>query len=481
MRWLAIHLPALPLDVYTRALEVKVPLAMSQGAKVKQILLCNHPAKERGVHPGQTLGGALALAADLRVLERKPHAERTTLERLAGWCYRFSSEVSLEPPQALVLEAARSLKLFGGAAALLERVTREVSGLGHETRCCLAPTPAGALVLAACSIQGVIPDRDTLRAALSRLPLTALDLDEHLHIDLRRMGLRRIGDLLRLPRSGLAERLGLARIRQLERLFGEAPDPRRRFEPPAHYQGRLELPAELLHVDALIFPCRRLLGELADFLTARQSGVQRLQWRLHHGDGIEDSCFTLGASRPGRDPARWLELLRERLERLRLPAPVRAISLGTTDIRPLTPGSLELFSDLDRSLRRLPAPDSALLDRLRARLGEEAVRGLALVADHRPERAWRWCPPGEEGNCSSRADRPLWLLPEPVPLETRNHLPWWEGSLDLGQERERIETGWWDGFEIARDYFVATTEKGERLWVYREIKGRHRWFLQGIF
>jgi len=448
---------------------------------VKRILLCNRPAKERGIHPGQTLGGALALAADLRVLERKPHAERAALERLAGWCHRFSSEISLEPPQALVLEAASSLQLFGGAEALLDQVASEVGGLGYETRCCLAPTPVGALVLAACGIEGVIPNRDALRATLSRLPLAALDLDEHSRIDLWRMGLRRIGDLLRLPRSGLAERMGLTQIHRLERLLGEAPDPRRRFEPPAHYQGRLELPAELLHVDALIFPCRRLLGELAGFLTGRQSGVQRLQWWLHHGDEIEDSCFTLGTSRPGRDPVRWLELLRERLERLQLPAPVRAISLNAADIRPLAPSSLELFPGLDRSLRRLLSPDPALLDRLRARLGEEAVRGLALVADHRPERAWRWCPPGETGNCNSRTDRPLWLLPEPLPLETRNRLPWWKGALNLGRERERIETGWWDGFEVARDYFVATTTRGERLWVYREIKGRHGWFLQGIF
>ena len=119
MHWLAIHLPALPLEVYTRALEVETPLAVSRRGKVERVLLCNRPAAERGVRPGQPLGGALALAADLRVLPRKPDAERSALERLAAWCARFSSQVSLEPPQALVLEAARSLQLFGGAKSLL--------------------------------------------------------------------------------------------------------------------------------------------------------------------------------------------------------------------------------------------------------------------------------------------------------------------------------------------------------------------------
>jgi protein ImuB len=68
-----------------------------------------------------------------------------------------------------------------------------------------------------------------------------------------------------------------------------------------------------------------------------------------------------------------------------------------------------------------------------------------------------------------------------VPLQTHNHRPWWDGELDLGMERERIETGWWDGQEVARDYFVATTTIGERLWIYRELKGRRGWFLHGLF
>lgn len=477
MRWLAIHLPALPLEVYTRTLDVETPLAVSQRGKVERVLLCNRPAWEHGVRPGQPLGGALALAADLRVLPRKPDAEGSALERLAAWSGRFSSQVSLEPPRALVLEAARSLRLFGGADALLERVAQGVSGLGYRARCCLAPTPGGALVLAARGGGGVIPDGDSLRAALSRLPLAALNLGARSLADLRRMGLRQVGDLLRLPRAELAERLGLGQIQYLQRLLGEASDPRLRFEPPARYRGRLELPAELLQVDALVFPCRRLLVELAGFLMGRQGGTQCLRWRLQHGEDIEDTRFTLGTARPERDLARWLSLLRERLERLKLPAPVRAVVLDAADIRPLAPSSRELFSGLD--CPHVLDPD--LLDRLRARLGAKAVRGLALEADHRPERAWRWCAPGEAGSGCGRADRPLWLLPEPLALETRNRRPWWNGELALGQERERIETGWWDGFEVSRDYFVATTAEGVKLWIYLEIKGRCRWFLHGVF
>lgn len=476
MHWLAIHLPVLALEVYTRSLEADVPLAVSHRRKGEEILLCNGPAAGRGIRPGLPVGGALALAADLRILPRKPDAERAALERLAAWCGRFTSEVSLEPPQSLVLEVAGSLRLFGGAPALLEQVAAGVAGLGYRAHCCLAPTPGGSLVLAAGGQGGVVADVDALRAALTSLPLAALDLGERDLGGLWRMGLRRVGDLLRLPQAGLAERLGMDRIRQLQRLLGEAPDPRPRFDPPERYRGRLELPAEVLHAEALIFPCRRLIAEVGGFLLGRQGGAQRLEWGLCHA-GLEDTRFTLGSARPQRDPGRWLDLLRERLDRLQLPAPVRALTLAVGEIQPLPPTSLELFPRLDRP----HTPDPYLLDRLRARLGKDAVRGLALVADHRPERAWRWCPPGAPGAERRRGDRPLWLLPEPRPMEIRNRRPWWDGKLDLGLERERIETGWWDGFEVARDYFVATTGRGERLWIYRELKGQRGWYLHGLF
>jgi protein ImuB len=476
MRWLAIHLPALPLEVYSRSLEEEVPLAVCQRGQGGRILLGNRCAAQLGVRPGIPVGAALALVSDLRVLPRKLSAEHAALTRLAAWCGRFTPEVSLAPPDGLVLEVAGSLRLFGGASVLMDQVARGIEGLGYRPLCSLAPTPGGALVLAASGHEGVIADLCALRMSLARLPLAALALDRRVLQDLRRMGLRRVGDLLRLPRTGLSERFGVELVQNLLRLLGEVPDLRPRFEPPAHYQGRLELPAEVVHADALVFPCRRLLEELGGFLAGRQSGVPRLVWHLHHQEG-NATQLVLGAARPEHDPQRWLDLLRERLEHLSLPASVRALTLDARDLQPRSFVTEGLFPGLARSRE----PDTRLLDRLRARLGDEAIRGLAVVADHRPERAWRWCVPGEAGTGRGRPDRPLWLLPEPLPLQIRNRRPWLDGELDLGVERERIETGWWDGHEVARDYFVATTAKGERLWIYRDLNAPRGWFLHGLF
>jgi protein ImuB len=486
MRWLAVHLHALPLEVLGLGCADPRPLAVSVNRRGERVLRCNSAATACGVRAGLGVSAARALCGGLRVLPRRPEAEREALERLAAWSLGFTPQVSLVPPRALLLQVAGSLRLFGGPEVLVDRVGEGLAHLGYRSRLALAPTPLGALVLAR---QGwsagegrcpLVPDGPALRAALSGLPLASLGLSPRELEDLTRMGLRRVLELLRLPRQGLRERLGPERVDWLERLLGESPDPRPWFESPPTYRGRIELPGEVERAESLLFPCRRLLLELAGLLRGRRAGARRLEWRLIHGDG-RDTPFGLGAACPQWDPDLWLGLLRERLGRLELPAPVREVGLIVTAIETLDLGSPAVSPELFPRLAARRAPDPAILDRLRARLGSDAVRGLALVADHRPERAWRWCQPGESGAGIPRADRPLWLLPRPRPLEERQGRPWLGGPLDLGAERERIDTGWWDDGAVARDYFVATGPGGERLWVYRDLKDPRGWYLHGVF
>ena len=493
-RWLALHLPALALQVFERAAASPLALAISEGERV---IACNAAARAQGVRPGLGDGAAQALAGGLRILPRRPDLERAALERLAAWALAFSDRVSLDPeparPAALVLEARGSLRLFGGAAALRQRVVEGAEALGWRVRAVLAPTPAGALVLAAAGHEGLVASQDALRRALAGLPPARLGLESRVCDDLAAMGVRSLGALLRLPRAGLAERFGPSLLQRIERLLGERADPRRPFVPPQRFGAELELPAEVEDTSALVFACHRLLEELSGFLRARQCGVQRLDWRLVHARGAA-TAFALGCARAEHDPAHWLALLRERLGRVRLPAPVRAVGLRSDRLLPFSAAAGELaLGDSGGGRAGAAAPDSALLDRLHARLGARAVRALATAADHRPERAWRWVSPMPGSGAHApgagaaaaaprcgNAERPLWLLPQPRPLESCGGRPWLDGPLTLGSCCERIETGWWDGFEVARDYYVATTVHGERLWVYREMRGARRWYLHGL-
>jgi protein ImuB len=125
-----------------------------------------------------------------------------------------------------------------------------------------------------------------------------------------------------------------------------------------------------------------------------------------------------------------------------------------------------------------------LIECLRSRFGSEAVYGLCLVPEHRPESAWMKTD-GESGSAKPAprvaVDRPLWMLAEPVPLVVTPAGPCYDGVLSLEQGPERIETGWWDGRDVARDYFQARNPTGMNLWVYRQRRGQRGWYLHGIF
>jgi protein ImuB len=197
---------------------------------------------------------------------------------------------------------------------------------------------------------------------------------------------------------------------------------------------------------------QRLLLELAGYLQVRAGGVQALEWHLAHRRSPA-TRLTVELVTPSRDAEHLLLLLRERLARVELVEAVVYLGIRVRSILPLAPSNPDLYGEEEVS----GGDWHALVERLRSRLGREAVHGLALAADHRPEKAWRRCPPGQScGDTSPRYPRrPLWLLDPPEMLSTVEGDPWLDGTLHLARGPERIESGWWDGNDIARDYFEA--------------------------
>jgi protein ImuB len=234
------------------------------------------------------------------------------------------------------------------------------------------------------------------------------------------------------------------------------------------------LSVEVEQAGALLFSLQRLLLELTGWLQGMDAGVQRLGFTLWHRENRRTD-FRLGLHEPGRDLQQFTLLLRERLERLRLQEPVVEVGLRADSLQGTRAQTTDWFG---KSERQNPV---VLLDRLRARLGDEAVCGLGSIAEHRPEYAWSYSREPSSGGEICGLSRPLWLLPVPRQLQTRNGRPCLQGLLLLEPGRERIESGWWDEQDVARDYFVATNPGGSCYWVYREIGGKRRWFLHGIF
>ncbi len=479
MLWLALHFPSFPLQAIQSAAGA-VPCCVHESRRGRAfVVACNGAARRAGVEPGMSLAAARVLAASLQSLARDQGAEENALRRLALWAQQFTPVVSLQPPDGLLLEVAGSLGLFGGPNALRTRIEAALAPLGLSARAGMAPTPAAAWLLARAGCGELVRDHDALARAIEPLPVSLLMVGPSVTTALHQSGIDTLGALLQLPDDALSRRFGPALPRQLARLLGREPDPRRIFEPPVRFRSRLMLPDSVTETTPLLFLLRRLLHELAGFLRGRGAGVQRMALVLIPPQGPVER-LTLSLLAPSNDPDHLLRLWQERLERHRLQGPVEGIELSTTAPVPLAPGNLDLFT----SSREADEDFTRFLERLQSRLGAEAIQRLCAVDDHRPEKASRTLPWNTTPTPRSQdafPPRPIWLL-DPPRLLCDGGRPRLHGTpLTLLEGPERIESGWWDGDEIRRDYFIARGTRQQTLWIFREAGARRRWFLHGYF
>ena len=483
MLWIAVHCHRLALDRVQRGRELDTPLAVCDRS---QVLQASDAARALGVRAGQRRATALALAAGLGIVEHDPVAERDALEQVAAWLLQFSPTTSLQPPDGVLVEAEGSLRLFGGLERLLARIRDGLGALGFGAHLGVAPTATAAWLLARWRDDARIGHESLLLAGLGPLPVELLEAAAPHRDALAAIGVRRFADLARLPRAGLARRWGPALLDQLDGALGRRAEPRRAFEAPPRFALRLELLAQVEHAEALLFAARRMLLQLVGWLGARQAATREALLVGEH-DGGRHACpptvVELRLAQPSRDPDRLVAVLRERLAVLRLPAPVHTLQLQCERTVALagTPG--ELFPAAGADAEGL----ARLVERLQARLGRDRVQRLLLAADHRPEAAYRFEPVDRPARCRDMPlpglPRPLWLLPEPLPLSERDQRPWWRGPLTLLAGPERIETGWWDDGLVQRDYFIAEDASSGWVWIFRTRTGDADagWFLQGMF
>jgi hypothetical protein len=174
-----------------------------------------------------------------------PSGDGFPTHALACWAGRFTSQVNLAPA-ALRLEIAGSLRLFGGLPAVLRLVREDLAALEIDAQLAVAATPLAALWLARAGTSdanaAVCTDLPATRAALAAVPLAALELPPPLARRIEGFGLRRLGDLLALPRASLGARLGKPFLVDLARAMGEVADPQVFFVFPERFEQGLELP-----------------------------------------------------------------------------------------------------------------------------------------------------------------------------------------------------------------------------------------------
>jgi protein ImuB len=490
--WICLHFPSLALAAVGHVAQRPAVIVAEQRSQAI-VTMVAVTAVAAGIRAGMSLNAALALCPELEIYERDEAAEKMLLNQLAEWALGFSPVVSCVH-RGLLLEVRSSLRLFGGLEVLLARLHAGLRSRGQAAQMAYAPTPRAALWLASANASakpalGCLA-LEQLQSLLGRLPLQSLGWPLSVQRKLQQMGVANLADCLRLPRAGFARRIGPSYLRQLDQAIGHEPDIQSCYMPPVQFRAKLELQLETIEVGLLIPLCQELLAQLSRFLRQRQQGVRQLHVQLLHYQHAPTVVeIPLRDTNNTNSQVEYLfNLLCLRLERLNLNWPVVGVRLSA---------QLHNLTDSGHSsLSLLPgqATDEQqheyLLERLRARLGCAQVYFVRQVAEHRPERAWQMsAQPEKAGDAEIPGEllcrpRPLWLLAQPRRLSAARGLPLWYGALTFAGGAERIESGWWDGDDIRRDYYVVSRQRGEQGWVFRDLKSQSlhsAWYLHGIF
>ncbi|MHB1944276.1 MAG: Y-family DNA polymerase [Metallibacterium sp.] len=466
MLWACINLPHLALDGILRRRPTAGPLVLVDGpVNARTIVSANDAARAAGLHVGQRLSAAQALLSQFEALPYDRKSVGRWLRFLAAVAYRYSSEVSLLP-HAIVLEVSKSMGLFGPWPRLESMVRADFTDLGFRHRVAAAPTAHAAHLLATVSDGQAVLSLDTLRHALQRVPIAKSRLPANAVAALPSMGIRTLGQVLALPRDGLRRRFGAELLASLDRLTGDLPPGLALYRPPDTFDLRIELLHEVENQSALIFPARRMIDDLAAYLAGRDGGVQRFVLRLEHREG-RFTDVPVGLLTPEREGALLFEFARGRLDHVTLPEPVLALRLIARDLPAFVPAGRDLFDE--RPAHALPIEQ--LRERLRARLGDGAVYRLGSTPDPRPERAQRAA--AQDDGPIEPHPRPTWLLRRPIPLRGGNPI--------ILAGPERLETGWWDGGEVCRDYYVIETSLGQEAWAFCAPDEQTGWMIHGWF
>jgi protein ImuB len=491
--WLCLRFDQLPLQCLSRSEERPVVVLARQ-----RVVRANDCAATLGIREG--MGGATvrALAGDepLQSLERDPAAERRCLEQLCCWAYSITPNLHVWREDCLQLEIGGCLALFRGLDTLLADVDSGVSSRGYRAQYALAPTPRAAWLLS-------FADGDTptavdrpLTERLAPLPLTLLD-DFATTVDsLRRAGLHTLGDILALPPQALGRRCGRAFTEVLQQILGQREDLQPDFHPPTTFSDEYWFGYEVKTNGELLPAVQLLLQSLCRFLRNTQLQTAEIHWQLTGIDHKlrEVNVRSTSACSNWQD---WYRLTCIRFEQLQLVTSVEGLALACPRLRPGELESIDLFAP-----QKQREPLAALLDRLRNRLGLQAIEQVGCRDEHLPEFALHisseWSGherSGHEGSGRERsgrarsgrarepdrhcAQRPFWLMPRPQPLRLHRDRLYWSGALDLVYGPERIEDNWWRE-AVSRDYYIAASRHGQHYWVFCDRLAR-QWYIHGIF
>lgn len=407
---------------------------------------------------------------------------------------QYTPLVTHAEESTLLLDIGASLTLFRGIGSLCRRIQADMKGLGFSCRVSCAPTARAAWIFARFG-RGRTVKHESMTRQLDRIPALIIPAARPFATWLEGIGCETVAELRRLPRPGLQRRCGRQLLDTMDSAFGTAPELFDWIEAPEKFEASIELFDRIESADLLLAAAQRLVLQLAGWLSNKQLAVEGVKLFLEHERGRvarPPTELEIKLAEPVWEGGHIVRLLKERLGKIELEAPVIGLRLEAVQLQPMAPPTYSLFPQAGGT-----AEDQIrVMELIVARLGAEKVMQSKPIADYRPEVANNWVSVQEKVseaavNAQLPPDlecllRPTWLLAKPIALLVRNHRPFYGSPLRIISGPERMEAGWWSDGE-ARDYFVAEGAEHALYWIYRErISGsaddsEPRYFLHGLF
>ncbi|MEZ8657700.1 DNA polymerase Y family protein [Vibrio cyclitrophicus] len=488
MLWLYLHFPSLQLDTLFNSNELgsskdsrEQPIIIVD-EKDHHVLQANPAALESGITLGMGLGSAAALCHNLHVHPYIIELEKNKLKEIAQWAYLVTSDMALLPPNGLLIKASNMLSLYDGLDNYWHELKSHLETLNIQFSFATGYSPLSAILLGKQSINQATNNVEQMKAWVSQQALSSSELPAKQVERLNRVGINVVEDLLKLPLQDVARRFDIDLVNYVGRLNGQFKHPIDFYHPPESFQQYLELLFDIENILFIEKPLLKLLNQLECFLRLRDRVAFELTLTLHLRNK-DDHPVSFYSAQGDYLATKWVNLTHLTLESLKLTAPVQGLTLSLVRHGEPQMAYHDLFDGNTGTLATLD-----LLSLLQAKLGQACIQTPKIQYDPRPEKAnqyslptlskpvsKRQTPSGSEQqtialSVNQQRLRPSILLPEPEALTE---------SVTLSQGPERIVSGWWDGEKIIRDYFIAHSENGRWLWIFRTPD--KQWFLHGLF
>ena len=448
-------------------------------------------AARHSIRKGMVLADCKAIMPELQMLASEPERANKLLGALAEWCVRYSPVVSVDLPDGLILDTSGCTHLWGGEAAYIQTIVSKFRSFGYTTKIAISDTIGTSWAVTRFGTEIIVKPGMQLNA-LKDLPPAALRLEPEILVKLRKLGLQRIGHFIEMPRSALRRRFGSTLPFRIGQALGQEIETILPVKPIEPYQERLSSLEPIPTATGIVLALQQLLETLCIRLEAEAIGLRNAVFKAYRIDGNIQQ-IEIGTGQPSRNVNHLFKLFEHKIVTLEPALGFELFVLEATKVEPMTEEQAEMWALSTQNDNKV----AELLDRVAARMGEQAICRYLPVEQYWPERSVKLANPlWEKPQTQWRTDwpRPIHLLSKAEPIFVSALLPDYPPMLFRYKGKvhniiksdgpERIEQEWWQADGLYRDYYCVEDESGARYWLFRSgpyNAGQPEWFIHGFF